>query len=151
MEGVTDAGVLGRAPRGSGRGAPWPSQVQECCDPGPVAGDRLSLCGREDGSARCGSGADSESSSPAAPGAAVPHHLISGGSRCSYLWIVPITSVKKGVQQADYWLPGVREGNPALSQQTAGPPQTPSSWPTFWGLQQDSGAASFVISFNKWS
>lgn len=77
--------------------------------------------------------------------------LISGGSRCSYLWIVPITSVKKGVQQADYWLPGVREGNPALSQQTAGPPQTPSSWPTFWGLQQDSGAASFVISFNKWS
>lgn len=35
MEGVTDAGVLGRAPRGSGRGALWPSQVQECCDPGP--------------------------------------------------------------------------------------------------------------------
>lgn len=37
-----------------------------------------------------------------------------GGSCCSYLWIVPITSIRNGTQQGDYWLPGNAQGNPAL-------------------------------------
>uniref|UniRef100_A0A452TQJ8 Aminopeptidase n=1 Tax=Ursus maritimus TaxID=29073 RepID=A0A452TQJ8_URSMA len=32
-----------------------------------------------------------------------------GVSCCSYLWIVPITSVKNGIQQTDYWLPGTAQ------------------------------------------
>lgn len=37
-----------------------------------------------------------------------------GGSCCSYLWIVPISSVKSGIQQAHYWMPDNAKGNPAL-------------------------------------
>ena len=49
---------------------------------------------------------------------------------CSYVWIVPITSIRDGKQQQDYWLMDVR-GNPALPYGQQPPPRTPSSWPMF--------------------
>lgn len=47
------------------------------------------------------------------PRAAVPHRLSLVYS-CSYLWIVPISSLRNGAQQSGYWLQGQARGNPAL-------------------------------------
>ncbi|XP_059227561.1 aminopeptidase N [Mustela nigripes] len=38
-----------------------------------------------------------------------PESVVTRPSEFNYLWIVPITSIKKGVQQADYWLRGHRQ------------------------------------------
>lgn len=40
--------------------------------------------------------------------------LASGISCSSYLWIVPISSIRNGQPQDHYWLPGQERSNPAL-------------------------------------
>ncbi|XP_047594607.1 aminopeptidase N isoform X4 [Lutra lutra] len=47
-----------------------------------------------------------------------PESVVTRPSEFSYLWIVPITSVKNGTQQADYWLPGVRQAQNNLFRTT---------------------------------
>lgn len=40
--------------------------------------------------------------------------LVSGISCSSYLWIVPISSIRNGQPQEHYWLRGQERSNPAL-------------------------------------
>ncbi|XP_059035982.1 aminopeptidase N isoform X2 [Mustela lutreola] len=43
-----------------------------------------------------------------------PESVVTRPSEFNYLWIVPITSIKKGVQQAVYWLPEVQQAQDDL-------------------------------------
>lgn len=93
--------------------------------PALVAVDRLSLLGQEDGGARCQSRAESGTPQGCSSLAVVKScHLSLPGlwvSCCSYLWIVPISSIRNGVEQDSYWLEDTRESNPALPWWTAAP------------------------------
>lgn len=93
--------------------------------PALVAVDRLSLLGQEDGSAWCQSRAESGTLQGCSLLTVVKSlHLSPPGlwaSCCSYLWIVPIASIRNGVEQDSYWLEDTKEGNPALPWWTAAP------------------------------
>ena len=96
---------------------PRPRQGLACCGPSPGTAGGLSLWGREDWPPVLESGRLCE------PGQAC--HLLAVAmsgrlppaglwlSRCSYLWIVPISSIRNGTQQEEYWLQGEAKSKPA--------------------------------------
>lgn len=50
-----------------------------------------------------------------------PESNVTRPSEFNYLWIVPIASIRNGVEQDSYWLEDTKEGNPALPWWTAAP------------------------------
>lgn len=72
-------------------------------------------------------------------------------SCCSYLWIVPISSVRNGAEQKKYWLEGVQQSNAALSSWIVAPTQHAQLLARVLGITAGSERASFIISFTKWS
>ncbi|XP_006740755.1 aminopeptidase N [Leptonychotes weddellii] len=48
-----------------------------------------------------------------------PESVVTRPSEFNYLWIVPITSIRNGMQQRDYWLPGHAQAQDNLFKTTA--------------------------------
>lgn len=116
-------GPRGRRPREGSKGQ-WPWCPLTIAGPGlprslpwwletgsPSPAGRMGVFGAGAGRAR---GARARWLSPAVSRSCCLSPAGLGVSCCSYLWIVPITSVKNGIQQTDYWLPGTAQGNPAV-------------------------------------
>lgn len=98
-------GVLMRVPRGLACGGPTPSAVH-----------RLSFLGQEEGvlggrdGQRVGAGAGLLCAGGGQGRLSPP----TSGLFCSYQWIVHISSLKNGAQQADTWLEGATKSNADL-------------------------------------